>query len=67
MMLAYHSAHAKQFLRMKVWQRKLFQQSHMNIAQEMMTMFNDYPDIPEKIVTDDESCVYGFDVEIKAQ
>ena len=39
----------------------------MNIAQEMLTMFNNNPDLLKKVVTADESLVYSYDIEIKAQ
>ena len=39
----------------------------MDIAQEMLTMFNDDSDLLKKIITsDDESWVYGYDIESKA-
>ena len=39
----------------------------MDIAQEMLTMFNDDPDLLKKIITGGESLVYGCDIETKAQ
>ena len=39
----------------------------MDIAQEMLSTFNDDPDLLIKIVIDDESWVYGYDVETKCQ
>ena len=39
----------------------------MNIAQEMFTTFNDDPDLVIKIITVDESLVYGYDIESKVQ
>ena len=39
----------------------------MDIAQEMLTAFIDDRDWLEKIITGDESWVYGCDIEIKAQ
>ena len=39
----------------------------MNIAQEMLTTFNDDPDLLEKVITGDESWLYGYDIETKAQ
>ena len=30
-------------------------QQSMHIAQEMLTMFNDYPDVLKKVITGDES------------
>ena len=38
----------------------------MDIAQEMLTTFNDDPDLLKKFVTVDESWVYGYDIETKA-
>ena len=42
-------------------------QRRMNITQEMLTTFNDNPDLLKKVVTTDESWVYGYDIEPKAQ
>ena len=42
-------------------------QSRMDIAQEMLRTFNDYPDLPKKVITNDESWVYGYDIETKTQ
>ena len=36
-------------------------------AQEMLVTFNDDSDLLKKVVTGDESWVYGNDIEIKAQ
>ena len=33
----------------------------------MLTVLNDDPDLLEKILTGNESWVYGYDIEIKAQ
>ena len=46
-----------------------FEQKHhlINIAQEMLTTFNDYPDLLKKVITGDESWMYGYDIETKAQ
>ena len=33
----------------------------------MLTKFNDDPDLLKKLITGDESWVYGYDIEIKAQ
>ena len=38
-----------------------------DIAQEMLTTFNDNPDLLKKVITADESWVYGYDIETKAQ
>ena len=42
-------------------------QCPMEIAQDMLTTFNDNPDLLKKIITGDESWVYGYDSETKAQ
>ena len=42
-------------------------QRRMDIAQELLTTFNNNPDLLKKIITDDESWVYGYDIETKAQ
>ena len=39
----------------------------MTIAQEMLNDVNDDPDLLKKVITGDESWVYGYDVETKAQ
>ena len=39
----------------------------MNTAQEMLTTFNNDPDLLKKIIIGDESWVYGYDIETKAQ
>ena len=79
MMLAFRSAHAKQFfpdvLGMKRAAAKIVprllnfdqKQRSMDIAQEMLTMFNNDPDLLKKVITGDESWVYGYDIETKAQ
>ena len=41
-------------------------QSSMFIAQEMLTTFNDDPDLLKKVITCDESCLYGYNNETKA-
>ena len=40
----------------------------MEITQEMLTTFNAYPDLLKKVITGDESWVYGYgyDIETKA-
>ena len=44
------------------------QKTHrMTIAQEMLNHVNDDPDLLRKVITGDESWVYGYDVETKAQ
>ena len=39
----------------------------MNIAQEMLNDVNDDPDLLKRVISGDESWVYGYDVETKAQ
>ena len=39
----------------------------MDIAQEMLAIFNDVPELLKKVITCDESWVYGYDIEIEAQ
>ena len=39
----------------------------MNIAQELLNDVNDDPDLLKRVITGDESWVYGYDVETKAQ
>ena len=39
----------------------------MAIAQEILMTFNDNPDLLQKVITGDESCVYGYNIETKAQ
>ena len=39
----------------------------MDIAQEMLTTFNYDSDLLKKVITGDESWVYGYDIETKAQ
>ena len=42
-------------------------QHRLYIAQAMLATFNDDPDLVKKVITGDESWVYGNDIEIKAQ
>ena len=39
----------------------------IDIAQEMLTTFNDNSDLLKKVIIADESWVYGYDIETKAQ
>lgn len=39
----------------------------MSLAQEMLNEVNDDPDFLKRVITGDESWVYGYDVETKAQ
>ena len=41
--------------------------NHMNIAQELLNDVNDDPDLLKRVITGDETWVYGYDVETKAQ
>ena len=38
----------------------------MDIAPDMLTAFNDYPDLFKNVITGVESWVYGYDIETKA-
>ena len=42
-------------------------QFRMDIAQKMLTPFNEDPDLPKKVITGEESWVYSYDNETKAQ
>ena len=42
-------------------------QRRMDIAQDMLTTFNDEPDLLKNVTTGDESWVYGYDIETKVQ
>ena len=42
-------------------------QLRLNIAHEMLTTFNDDPDLLKRVITSDEAWVYGYDIETKAQ
>ncbi|XP_025262232.1 protein GVQW3-like [Camponotus floridanus] len=42
-------------------------QRRVDIAQELLNAVNDDPDLFKRVITGDESWVYGYDVEIKAQ
>ena len=39
----------------------------IGIAQEMLTTFNDDPDLLKTVITGGESWVYGYDIETEAQ
>lgn len=39
----------------------------MGIAQEMLNDVNDDPDLLKRVITGDESWVYGYDIETKVQ
>jgi len=39
----------------------------MSIAQELLNDVNDDPDLLKRVITGDETWVYGYDVETKAQ
>ena len=42
-------------------------QRRMDIAQEMLTAFNNDPDLLKKVTTGDESWVCGYDIETKGR
>ena len=42
-------------------------QRRMDIAQEILATFNDDPDLFKMIITGDQSYVYAYDIESKAQ
>ena len=42
-------------------------QYRMDIAQDMLMTFNDDPDLQKKVITDDESWMYVYDIKTKAQ
>jgi len=42
-------------------------QHRINIAQDMLNDVNDDPDLLKRVITGDETWVYGYDVETKAQ
>ena len=77
-MLANRSAQAKQFLqRFLAWnvmQRRFSKngkfekkQRRMDIAQEMLTTFNQEPELLKKVIAGDNLWAYGYDTETKAQ
>ena len=39
----------------------------MDIGQKMLMMLNDDPDLLKKVITGDESWIYGYDIETKGQ
>ena len=43
------------------------EQRGMDIAQKMLTTFNDYSNLLKKLRTADESWMYSYDMEIKVQ
>ena len=49
----------------KFWEKK--KQSRMGSDPEILTTFNDNPDLLKTIITADESWAYGCDIETKAQ
>ena len=57
-------AAAKIVLKLQNFEQK---QRRMDIAQKMLTAFNDDTDLLKKLITGDESWVYGYDIEIKVQ
>ena len=75
MMLAYRSAHAKQFYGCfrhvtcgnEDCSKIEYKQRRMDIAQDMLTTFNDDADLPKKVIIDDESRLYGYDIVTKTE
>ena len=39
----------------------------IDIAQDMLTTLNNDPDLLKKVTTSDESCLYSYDIDTKAQ
>ena len=44
---------------------KLLKQRRKEIAEEILLTSKDDPDLPKKVITGDESLVYGCDIETK--
>ena len=44
-----------------------FEQKHFIDIAQMLTTFNDDPDLPKKVINSDDSWVYGYDMETKVQ
>ena len=42
-------------------------QGRMDIAEDVLTTFNDVINLLKKVITGDESWVYGYNIEIEAQ
>ena len=42
-------------------------QHRMNIAQELLNEVNDDPELIKRVITSDETWVYGYDIETKVQ
>ena len=42
-------------------------QRRMDITQEMLTTFNDDPDLLKKVITGNKSWVYGYNIETRVQ
>ena len=42
-------------------------QRRMDIAQDMLTTFNDEPDLLQNVITGEESWVYGYGIKADAQ
>ena len=59
-----NTAAAKIFPKLQNFEQK---QWCLDIAQEMLTTFNDDPDLLKRVITGDESWVYGYDIKTKAQ
>ena len=60
--LSMNRAAAKIVLKLLNFDQK---QRRMDIAQEMLTTFNDNPDLFKKVITGYESWVYGYEIETK--
>ena len=58
-----------QFGRLMPNKKKIFlsEQRRMNMAQELSMTFNNDPDLLKRVITSDESWVYGYDIKIKGQ
>ena len=62
--LGMKQAAAKIVLKLLNFEQK---QHRMDIAQEMLTTFNDDPDLLKNVITGNESWMYGYDIENKTQ
>ena len=45
------------------FEQKKKKKRYVDIIQEMLTMFNNVPDLLKKVITGDESQVNGYDIE----
>ena len=70
-LLQYRSAHAEQFLPMfsalsvRQWRLLISEQKQSGVYtyQEMLTTFNNDPDLLKMVIIGDESWVYDYDIE----